>query len=448
MNTPDPIFENSASAAPPTHAAPGLRSVTLIDPFAGGHHVPYAVMLCQQFRERGLEVNLIGPARLVSEVCAQAPVSRSAVLELYQGSTADYHRKGKWHEERSSYLFTRRALDIARSWNSDIAHFVFLDSFILSLLAARILGGRAAAGNGAADRMRLFTTLHWAYMLPRFQEPGLTGRLKAAAQLWGLRRLLRSGVHLQLHTPSFVSEIGQGGPPGQVSYIPYPAETPSGAGPEQVAALRAHLGVSPEVKLLLAFGGTRRNKGADVAVMTLAHLPQQYHLMIMGAQEHFSLQALSELADRLGVRERVHLNLKYIEREEYDPYFAAAAAALLPYRQGFSGQSGVMFIAGSAGVPVVASAAGSTGELVERFGLGVVVQSTDEAEELARNMAGAVQALLAVPVDQDLREQRRRQFLQIHSLENFADCIVRDYALSEKTVSEKNGPPTSTIRHA
>uniref|UniRef100_UPI00286E7970 hypothetical protein n=1 Tax=Deinococcus sp. TaxID=47478 RepID=UPI00286E7970 len=78
MNTPDPIFENSASAAPPTHAAPGLRSVTLIDPFAGGHHVPYAVMLCQQFRERGLEVNLIGPARLVSEVCAQAPVSRSA----------------------------------------------------------------------------------------------------------------------------------------------------------------------------------------------------------------------------------------------------------------------------------------------------------------------------------------------------------------------------------
>ena len=443
MNTLDPIPRNRALTEPPTHAAPSLRSVTLIDPFAGGHHVPYAVMLCQQFRERGLEVNLIGPARLVSEVCAQTPVSRNAVLELYQGSAADYHRKGKWHEERSSYLFTRRALDIARSWNSDVAHLVFLDSFILSLLAARVLGGRAAAGNGAADRMRLFTTLHWAYMLPRFQEPGLTGRLKAAAQLWGLRRLLRSGVHLQLHTPSFANEIGQGVPPGQVSYIPHPAETPSSVGPEQVAALRARLDVSPEVKLLLVFGGTRRNKGADVAVMTLAHLPQQYHLTIVGAPEHFSSQALNELADGLGVRERVHLDLKFVEREEYDLYFAAAAAALLPYRQDFSGQSGVMFIAGSAGVPVVASAAGSTGELVERFGLGVVVQSTDEAEELARNMAGAVQTLLAVPVDQDLREQRRRQFLQIHSLENFADCIVRDYA-----VSEKNSPPTSTAGHA
>ena len=115
MNTPSPTSETTAFGA---HAAPGLRSVTLIDPFAGGHHLPYAVILCQQFRERGLEVNLIGPARLVSEVCAQAPVSRSAVLELYQGSTADYHRKGKWHEERSSYLFTRRALDIARDRKS------------------------------------------------------------------------------------------------------------------------------------------------------------------------------------------------------------------------------------------------------------------------------------------------------------------------------------------
>ena len=401
---------------------PGVRTVTLIDPFGGGHHLPYAVMLCQQFREHGLEVHLIGPALLVSEVCAQAPVSRSAVLELYQGSKEDYYRKGKWHEERSSYLFMRRALDIARSWNSDVAHFVFLDSFILSLLAARLLSGRVAS------RMRLYTTLHWAYMLPRFQEPGLTGRLKAAAQLWGLRQLLRSGVHLQLHTPSFVSEIGRGGLSGQVSYIPYPAETLGDTTPEQVAALRARLGALPDTKLLLAFGGTRQNKGADVAIMMLVHLPPAYHLMIVGAEEYFSLQTLSDLAARLGVRERVHLHLKYVEKEEYDPYFAAAAAAVLPYRRDFSGQSGVMFIAGSASVPVVASAAGSTGELVGRFGLGVVVQSTDEAEALALNMAGAVQTLLAQPTDAGVREQRREQFLRAHSLSSFTESTLQDYA--------------------
>ena len=414
--------EQASAVQVAAREARSVRTVTLIDPFGGGHHAPYAVTLCQQFRERGLEVNLIGPARLVSEVRAQAPLSRSAVVELYQGSTEDYHRRGKWHEERSSYLFTRRALDIARSWNSDVAHFVFLDSFILSLLAARLLSGRAAY------RMRIYTTLHWAYMLPRFREPGVSGGLKAAAQLWGLRRLLRSGVHLQLHTPSFVSEIGRGGLSGQVSYIPHPAEAPGDITPDQVAALRARLGVLPDTKLLLAFGGTRQDKGADVAVMMLAHLPPAYHLMIVGAEAYFSLQTLSDLADELGVRERVHLDLRYVEQEEGDLYFAAAAAAVLPYRRDFSGQSGVMFVAGSAGVPVVASTAGSTGELLGHFGLGVVVHSPDEAEALARNMAGAVQTLLARPTDAGVREQRREQFLRAHSLSSFAESTLQDYA--------------------
>jgi glycosyltransferase involved in cell wall biosynthesis len=420
--------------APPTGAGgPGnsllrsgavpVRSVTLIDPFATGHHTPYAVMLCQEFNKRGVQVNVVGPEALVSACAKEAVIHRSAVVDLRQGSSRDdYHKKGRLHEEQASYQFTRQALKLAQSWNSDIAHFVFLDSFILSLLAAMKL---SRIGN-----MRVYTTLHWAYMLPDFRGSGRLAHLRSGAQLLALRALMSLNVRMQVHSRSFVAAIGKYTLPKNISYIPYPVEEPFPTDSVRVEDVRRSLGVSSDVKLLLAFGGTRRNKGADRAIRALSHLPSEYHLIVLGAEQDFTAEFMTDLAQQLGVQDRLHLRLEYLSREDYEPYFVASAAAVLPYTPHFSGQSGVMFIAGAIGTPVVASDAGTIAETVNQFELGEIFSNTGTPDEVAADMARAVRRATEQESSPEVRRQRQARFTQAHSLDSFVDAVLADYQLS------------------
>lgn len=406
------ILANAPSATAEKHK---LSSVTIVDPFSDGHHVSYAIWVCEQLHSRGIEINIIGPAAFIDAVRAEVRINKSKVLSLYDESAAAYYDKGKWHEERSSYRFTRTSLETAREWGSEITHFVFLDSFILSLLAARRYAGQ----------MRLYATLHWAYFLPRFAEPGLTGQLKATAQLLALNMLLRTGVRLQVHTPSFETEIGRRTKSGQVRYIPYPADPPVAESMRRGSDLRDALGIAPETRLLLAFGGTRRNKGVDIAIRSLAYLPENHHLVVLGAAHDFHADQLISLAQTHGVEHRLHLRLEFLPREEYEPYFAAADTVVLPYTRSFAGQSGVMVIAGSMGVPVTASDSGSLAELVHQSNLGHIF-SSENPEDMAR----AVLLNTRVQLTIEERLQRQEIFLREHAIDDFGTAILDDYGQS------------------
>lgn len=374
--------------------------------------MPYGIWLAGELQALGLEVSLIGTPAWVEQVSAEVPVARAAALPLYEGTEADYYARGKWHEEKSSYQFARRALELARSWRSDVVHFVFLDSFILSLLAALPHAGHT----------RVYTTLHSPYFLPRFAPNTRMGRLKAGAQTLALRLLVRRGVRVHVHTPSFATEIGRLTVPGRVQYIAHPADAPLPGSLDGGDEVRRQLGVGPDVQLLLAFGHTRRSKGVDIAIRALAHLPPEYHLMILGTEDEITGEEIARLTSSCGVEGRVHTRLEFLPREEYEPYFAAAAVVVLPYGRGFASQSGVMYIAGAMGVPVAASDAGSTGELVQSYGLGQVFRAEDPAD-----MARVVQLTNAPRYSPQQRRERHEQFTRNHTLRAFAEATLTDY---------------------
>ncbi len=383
-----------------------VRSVTLIDPLAGGHHVSYAVQLARELNARGIRVNVIGPPEFVAQLTQQAHIERASIQSLFLGDPDAYYAKGLWHIERTSFRFMKRALRAARDMNSDVTHFVYLDSFMLSLWAARLGTG----GN-------IYATQHWAYFLKPFQQ-GRLGKIKGDLQLWVLRRLVAHGVRLMVHSAEQARTLRRLLGSERVDYVPYPVELPPLTRTDAGPYVRERLGLAPGDKLLLAFGTVRHDKGVDLAIGALGTLPDNYHLLIAGPPTQWQEADIIRLAAQHGVARRVHTELEFIPDDEVGAYFAASDVVLIPYRKSFAGQSGPLTIAAALGLPLAVADVGVLRETVETYQLGELFEA-ENVPDMARAIKAAA-AKCAGPSNQ--------RFLQDHAPEHFAEAVLASYA--------------------
>ena len=167
----------------------------------------------------------------------------------------------------------------------------------------------------------------------------------------------------------------------------------------------------------MCFGGTRHDKGVDLAIAALAGTAPDIQLLVAGLEQDFDRHALLALARQHGVSERLVLHLGHVPAADVAPIFAAADALLLPYRPVFTGQSGPLTIAGALGVPVIAADVPVLAETVVGHGLGGTFK------------AGSVRALQAVLRSEwpraDAAAQRR--FAAACDPQRFAACNVEIY---------------------
>jgi glycosyltransferase involved in cell wall biosynthesis len=114
----------------------------------------------------------------------------------------------------------------------------------------------------------------------------------------------------------------------------------------------------------LFFGYIREHKGLDVlleAWPTVVDARPRARLLVAGDPVRLDAERRDRLeawATRLGAVHR----LEYISFSDVTPYFHAADVLALPYRH--ISQSGILFIALSLGVPVVATRVGALPELL------------------------------------------------------------------------------------
>ncbi|HMO60054.1 MAG TPA: glycosyltransferase, partial [Roseiflexaceae bacterium] len=142
------------------------------------------------------------------------------------------------------------------------------------------------------------------------------------------------------------------------------------------AAARAQFGIAEDARLLLFFGFVRRYKGLGYLLDALAQAPADVRLLIAG--EFWEDEAAyRQQIDRLGLRERVLIESRYIPNEAIEPYFVAADGLVLPYLSG--SQSGVGMLAVDYELPVIASAVGGLGETIIDGDNGLVVPPADSA---------------------------------------------------------------------
>lgn len=384
------------------------RRVALIDPLSGGHHAGYASQLAQALRARGHEVLVVGPQALVAASLRAAPGIQGRVLDPSQGSLEAYYRLPRPRWEWRNIQFTRAALRAARRWQADTVHFLYLDSYLVSL----VLG---AATSWPRPR-RLRATLHWTYFLRPFKQ-GRWAALSEAAHLTLLRVLGALGTGIMMHSELLVAAIRTRLPRLQIGAVPYlapPPATPVAARDSLRAAVRARLDLPEDTTLLLAFGGTRHDKGLDIALAALAHLPGSHHLAVVGRPETFGAAEIARLAgEAVG---RVHTVLEHVPEADVEGYFLAADAVLIPYRRRFAGQSGPLMIAAALGIPVVASEVGVLADTVRTYNLGVLTAPEDPVA-----LADAIGRLGERPAPDTAR------FLHDHSLEAFVGGVQASY---------------------
>lgn len=155
------------------------------------------------------------------------------------------------------------------------------------------------------------------------------------------------------------------------------------------AAIRRAWGVSEGQVAFLSFGFLRDNKNVDLLIRALPSNPLAVLVVVGSAQSSRNkpLRFYRELAEEVGVGQRVIFREEFVPDEALAGYFAAADVIAITYNGQFHSQSGVLNVAASAKRLVLASSGeGPLKTAVERFSLGEFV-APDSLEALAEGMS-------------------------------------------------------------
>lgn len=194
--------------------------------------------------------------------------------------------------------------------------------------------------------------------------------------------------------------------PGKISVIPhgsYDLFYIHGTVPKEVA--RRRLNIANNKKVILFFGGIRKNKGLEYLIDAFQEVKERIEEVMLlvagkgGGRDEAGYKYYANLVSRLYSCDGVIFVEQYIPVGEVGHYFSAADVVVLPYINVY--QSGVLLLAYAAGRPVVVTDTGGLGEVVEAGKSGFVVppkdikalaqaiitilQSADRIEEMSRH---------------------------------------------------------------
>ena len=170
--------------------------------------------------------------------------------------------------------------------------------------------------------------------------------------------------HLFVHTESMRAEIKHefGIPESKVTVIPFGINNAVPQTELRPQEAKQRLGLGEDDKIILFFGRITPYKGVDLLIaafrQALARV-SRLRLVIAGRPDGCDeyWRAIREDIDGEVLRGQILVRSEFIPDMEAEVYFKAADVLALPYRNVY--QSGVLFLAQSFGLPVLASDAGS-----------------------------------------------------------------------------------------
>jgi glycosyltransferase involved in cell wall biosynthesis len=152
---------------------------------------------------------------------------------------------------------------------------------------------------------------------------------------------------------------------------------------------KQRLGIRTDERTVLFFGAIKPYKGLEYLVAAFQQLEGKqgnYRLIIAGERKKGSEEYWSEIQRRISrgsSRERILQKIGFIPDDEAELYFKAADVAVLPYTEIF--QSGVLFMAYSFGLPVIATDVGSFSEDIIEGSTGYICKPRD-SDDLAETI--------------------------------------------------------------
>jgi len=242
----------------------------------------------------------------------------------------------------------------------------------------------------------------------------------------------RLADHIFVHTEKMKSELCEefGVQKVAITVIPFGVNNSVPNTCLTTAQAKRRLGISDDEKTILFFGRIGPYKGLEFLIAAFQQITVRntgYRLIIAGkpkkgAEEY--LEGIQRTISGDGNRERVISKIEYIPDEETELYFKAADVLALPYTQIY--QSGVLFLAYSFGLPVIATDVGSFVKDIIEGRTGFLCKPGDPTD-----LARATEMYFASDVYKQL--DRRRQDIrdygkERHSWDSAAELTCNIYA--------------------
>jgi D-inositol-3-phosphate glycosyltransferase len=195
------------------------------------------------------------------------------------------------------------------------------------------------------------------------------------------------------------------------------------------AEAKQQLGVRDSEKAILFFGRIRPYKGIEYLLdafrLLLADTQANYRLILAGEPKKGSedyLNEIQKIVKRDFHQGEVIVRIQFIPDEEMEMYLKGADVLVLPYKEIF--QSGVLFLAYSFGLPVVATDVGSFREEIVEGSTGFLCKPGDPAD-----LAKAIERYFASDLYKNLKVRRQK-------LKDYAEANHSWRAVAELTCSE------------
>ena len=329
----------------------------------GGGDKPYAQGLVTALAGMGLAIDFVAGDDLAAPEIVTLPGVHFLNLRGDQDPSATYSKKAArvlaYYGRLAAYAATTDCKVFHLLWAN---RFIVLERVFL-LLYYKLLGKKLAF------------TAHNVNERERDGDDGLLNRLTLRS-LYGLVDHVfvhTSKMKTQLITEFKVEEA-------RVSVIPFGINNTLPNSELTRSKARQRLGLDVDARVILFFGNIAPYKGLEHAVMALDRLvrrDRRFHLVIAGGvkgcPEYWKM--IRGLIAERNLEEQVTLNVEYIADADVETYFKAADVLALPYK--FIYQSGVLFLAYSFGLPVIAADVGSLREDIIQGKTGMVFPPGD-----------------------------------------------------------------------
>lgn len=338
--TPEVISREDA--LPPIPFVAGERVALL----TGGIDRPYAFGLATALGSRHVPLDVIGNSDLDCPELRQCPSTRLLTLHVDIRKHRGKLRRLLLHLLVYTRLFRYSLASEARIfhilWNYK---FEILDRTLLMVIF-RLFG------------KRIVLTAHNVNTAARDHKDSLVNRITLGFQY---RHCDRIFVHTEAMRDELISTFGIN--PKVVVTIPFGVNNSVPTTTLTSAEAKQRLGLAPSHKAILFFGRIRPYKGLHYLVHAFIELAAEdpdFRLIIAGEPKKDAILYWKDICQQIaasGLEKKVISEARFIREEETELYFKAADVVVLPYTAVF--QSGVLFLAYSFGLPVIASDVGS-----------------------------------------------------------------------------------------
>jgi D-inositol-3-phosphate glycosyltransferase len=385
--------------------APGATHEIAVALLTGGADRPYAFGLAMALMSKGTVLDLVGNDELDGPEFHGKPDVNFLNLRGNQNSDVRFRRKvfrvSAYYAKLIRYAATARPKIFHILWNNK---FETLDRTLL-MLYYRSLG------------KKIVLTVHNVNAGRRDSKETRLNRLT-------LRIQYQLADHVFVHTEKMRLELIEefGVQPALVTVIPFGINNAVPNTRFTPRDAKRKLGILYGEKTILFFGHIAPYKGLEYLIAAFRRIltrRDDYRLIIAGRPKDCERYWTAIREDtRAEIQSgRILLRADFIPDDETEVYFKAADVSVLPYRHIY--QSGVLFLAYSFGLPVIAAAVGSLKDEIVEGTTGFLFTPEDPAD-----LAKAIERYFASDLYANLNN--RRQEIRDYATERHSWDVVGD----------------------